>query len=103
MGRCARIDNCAVALADTATADAGQDARRACSVAVALRCLGGRGGGRRGRGAAHHEPVRHDLVDQHADYDPLRSYVFEKDRLEPEFMNSQEREALAAEAVPVLI
>ena len=44
-----------------------------------------------------------DLVDQHPDYDPLRSYVFEKDRLESEFMNSMEREALAAEAVPVLI
>ncbi len=44
-----------------------------------------------------------DLVDQHSDYDPLRSYVFEKDRLEPEFMNSQEREALQQEAVPVLL
>lgn len=44
-----------------------------------------------------------DLVDQHDDYDPLRSYVFEKDRLEPEFMNSAERAALNEEAVPVLI
>lgn len=44
-----------------------------------------------------------DLVDQHPDYDPLRSYVFEKERLEAEFMNSQEREALQAEAVPILL
>jgi adenosylhomocysteinase len=44
-----------------------------------------------------------DLVDQHPDYDPLRSYVFEKERLESDFMNSAEREALQAEAVPILI
>jgi adenosylhomocysteinase len=44
-----------------------------------------------------------DLVDQHEEYDPLRSYVFEKDRLEPEFMNSAEREALQEEAVGILI
>lgn len=44
-----------------------------------------------------------DLVDQHADYDPLRSYQFEKGRLDSDMMNSQEREALAEEAVPVLL
>ena len=44
-----------------------------------------------------------DLVDQHPDYDPLRSYKFERERLESEFMNSQEREALVEEAVPVLL
>lgn len=44
-----------------------------------------------------------DLVDQHDDYDPLRSYVFEKDRLEPEFMSSVERAALQDEAIPVLL
>jgi hypothetical protein len=44
-----------------------------------------------------------DLVDQHPDYDPLRSYKFERERLESEFMNSAEREALVSEAVPVLI
>lgn len=44
-----------------------------------------------------------DLVDQHADYDPLRSYLFERERLDSELMNSTEREALAAEAVPVLL
>jgi BREX system ATP-binding protein BrxC/D len=35
-----------------------------------------------------------DLVDQHDDYDPLRTYVFQKDRLEPDFMNSEERAAI---------
>ena len=44
-----------------------------------------------------------DLVDQHDDYDPLRSYVFEKDRVEAELMNSAERAALQEEAVPVLL
>lgn len=44
-----------------------------------------------------------DLVDQHEDYDPLRSYVFEKDRLETEFLNSAERAALQEEAVPVML
>jgi len=45
-----------------------------------------------------------DLVDQHSDYDPLRSYVFEKDRLETEFMNSAERAAIVEEeTVPILI
>lgn len=44
-----------------------------------------------------------DLVDQHDDYDPLRSYRFEKDRLEEEFLNSAEREAIKEEAVPVLL
>lgn len=42
-----------------------------------------------------------DLVDQHADYDPLRSYVFEKDRLETEFMKSTEREALQGAPEPL--
>ena len=44
-----------------------------------------------------------DLVDQHPDYDPLRSYVFEKDRLEADLMNSTEREALQSEAAAVMI
>lgn len=35
-----------------------------------------------------------DLVDQHETYDPLRSYVFESERLDKEFMTSVEREAL---------
>ena len=35
-----------------------------------------------------------DLVDQHDSYDPLRSYVFDKDRFDPNFMKSAEREAI---------
>lgn len=35
-----------------------------------------------------------DLVDQHPDYDPLRSYVFDRDKFDPNFMKSAEREAL---------
>lgn len=44
-----------------------------------------------------------DLVDQHPDYDPLRSYKFERDRIEAEFLNSMEREAVSDEAEPVLL
>lgn len=35
-----------------------------------------------------------DLVDQHNDYDPLRSYVFDREKFDPDFMKSAEREAL---------
>lgn len=38
-----------------------------------------------------------DLVDQHEEYDPLRSYVFEKDRLEADLLKSVERDALVVE------